>query len=213
MGISTSCYKITLLLKKYQLKKRIICLNTMSSSSYTETIDISDAVDSSSELISLEIWEVWLAKVVQFITSFDRVIDVVGMLGQIKMKIEDCSRCYTGMWTLDMLHECWKNNNMKLKPAFKTGLDVLQADWNLIMGPIRDKRRELIASKCIDFFQANFKEWQKVVSKTMLTNWMSTMSSHDAWMNVCKCAADNGWNEDKQYKKFLAKLLIEMTKY
>jgi hypothetical protein len=172
-----------------------------------------EKIDETQDLLSLSLWEAWLAEVVKFITSFDGQIDVVGMLGQIKLKVEDCSRCYTGMWTLDTLHQAWEQNNMKLKPSFKTGLDKLQADWNLMMLPIRDKRKFLLGRKCIDFFTSNYADWQKIVTKSMLENYCATLNPHDAWMNICKRAADDGWNEDKQYKKFLAKLMVEMTKY
>jgi len=165
------------------------------------------------DLISIEVWEAWLSKLVQFITSFDGKIDVVGMLGQLKMKVEDCSFSYTGMWTLDTLHEAWAKNSKKLGAEFKKGLDELQTEWNGIMGGIREQRRELLGKKCVEYLVNNFKDWQKIISQHMLEALLAKNSLGDVWAIISKQAKDDGWMDNADYKKFLSKLMIEMTKY
>ena len=165
------------------------------------------------EYIEIDIWEQYLAQIVQFISGFEGKVDVVSMLGQIKMKIDDCSRIYTGMWTLDTFHQAYEKDGKKLGATFKRGLDTLQSRWNDMMMPIREERKQRIARKCIHMFMTEYEDATKIMSRRMVEDMLGKTTAHDIWSHISKEAHASGWTNEKPYKTFLSKLMVEMTKY
>ena len=162
------------------------------------------------ELVGDNDWQSFLSNLVGVLEQFNTKIEVVDFMGQIKQKIEDCSRSYTGMWSLDMMHECYKQNQDKL-PEFKQSLDALQNQWNEIMGNIREERKELLGYKCVEFFYKHYSGAEHVVSMKDLNKMKEGW--HQKWLHVSRTAQQQNLHQDKEYQGFLAHLMIEMTKY
>ncbi len=167
------------------------------------------------ELISDDKWNLWLNTLTNFITELDGVISVFDLLGRIKYKIENCSRSYTAMWTLDTLIECWKQNETHLEPSFKSSIDRLQREWNMIYEPVKEQRKQLLAMKCILFYTSECKEKDQILTQEEYCQIMEQPSytPHDQWTAICKYAQEKGFTSNPSYKQFLGKLMVEMTKY
>ena len=162
------------------------------------------------ELIKDSDWENWLEDLVQFLKRFESSLDIISFLNEIRHKIEDCSRCYTAMWTLDMLHENAQKLDLGNKTkVFKDSINTLQSKWNRLYKPIRETRKELLGEKCIIYFNTNFKYAVQVIGETPLP----TSGYHDTWVEISKRAHEQGWTDKKEYKDFLGLLMIEMAKY
>ena len=145
------------------------------------------------------------------------MIDVLDLLGRIKIKIENCSRSYTALWILDTLIECWKKYESHLDISFKSSIDRLQLEWNYIYEPVREQRKQLLGQKCIDFFIKEFQDWKSIISEQEFQDLSSNENLIDnpseKWSKICKQAQEQGWTEKESYKRFLGKLMVEMTKY
>jgi hypothetical protein len=167
------------------------------------------------ELISDDKWNLWLSTLTNFITELEGVINVLDLLGRIKYKIENCSRSYTAMWTLDTLIECWKQNETSLEPSFKASIDRLQREWNMIYEPVKEQRKQLLAMKCILFYISECKEKEEILSPQEYMEIMEhpSYTPHDQWTAICKRAHEKGFTSILSYKQFLGKLMVEMTKY
>lgn len=166
------------------------------------------------ELVPDEKWNLWLKTLTDFIMELDGVINVLELLGHIKNMIESFSRSYTAMWTLDTLLECWKNNESQLDISFKSSIDRLQREWTYIYDPIKEQRKQLLATKCIQFFKEKCKDRHEIVSDIelqMMTE--NTTTPNDLWVAISKIAHDKGWTSKPSYKHFLGQLVIEMAKY
>jgi hypothetical protein len=118
------------------------------------------------DMIPIQKWEGWVQKLLQFIDQYSRVFDVIEFLGQIKNKLEDCSRAYTGMWTLDMLHESCKKYRDQLPASVFDDLQQLQNEWNILFEPYREQRKQLICQHCIDMFYQQFSLAEQVVPRS-----------------------------------------------
>ena len=166
------------------------------------------------EFIPDDKWNLWLKTLTEFVTDLDGVINVLELLGRIKYKIENCSRSYAAMWTLDTLLECWKMNEASLDVSFKSSIDRLQREWNYIYELIKDQRKEFLAIKCISFFDSQCKDKNEILSvEEYNTIINSSITEHDKWVNISKIAHEKGWTNKPSYKQFLGQLMIEMTKY
>ena len=163
------------------------------------------------DLITDDEWDAWLKQLVKLLEQHEKVLDAVDFLAQIKQKVDDCSRAYTGMWTLDMLHQAYDMYKDKLPEDFKVDLDSLQSDWNVIMERIREQRKELLGKKCIQFFYENFATAENVVPSKELDSLKAT--KNEKWMYISKRCFEAGLNNDKDYQDFIGKLMIEMVKY
>jgi hypothetical protein len=163
------------------------------------------------ELIDIDTWEAWSVKLVTFLDKYSKKINVVDFLGQIKQKIDECSRAYTGMWTLDMLHKSERELGTALPKEFSVDLAELQGEWNVIMERVREPRKELLGRECIKYFYDNYKGAERVHKQSKI----GELGSSDAerWMSLCKKAHDKGLNADKEYQDFVGKLMVEMVKY
>lgn len=168
------------------------------------------------ELIADGVWEEWLYHLVITLGKYDKVFNNMEFLGQIKCKIEDCSRSYTGMWVLDMLYETVQKNqtsltNLNLYEQFVDDLKELQAKWNDLMNPIRETRRRLLGKKCLEFFYKHYRGASQVYERSAIKDLGS--NNGDRWFQVSKKAHELGLTSNEEYKEFLAKLMIEMVKY
>ena len=162
------------------------------------------------ELVSDTEWQSFLSNLIGVLEQFNTKIEVVDFMGQIKQKIEDCSRSYTGMWTLDMMHECYKQNKEKL-PEFKASLDELQQKWDGIMSNIREERKQLLGYKCVEYFYSKYAGADKVCAIQELNK--RSEDWHQKWLFLSKAAQQQNLYQNKEYQAFLAGLMVEMTKY
>lgn len=162
------------------------------------------------DLIETNIWEEWLFYLVKFLNDYENVFNVTDFLGQIKQKVEECSRAYTGMWTLDMLHMTASKHESVISKEYREGLDDLQKRWNDIMKPIREARKELICRKCIELFCDTYNNKYKVLTKKQVDSFKGTYE--EQWRDMQKLV--HAKEEHKtHYQAFLGKLMTEMTKY
>lgn len=180
---------------------------------YEEEATIAEEIYEETDLISGSEWELWLGRLMGLLNKYGKCIDVIDFLGQIKMKVEDCSRAYTGMWTLDMLHQFAESPQVKQAGdvVFKQDVAQLQKEWSVIMDRIRPARKELIGKKCLEYFYENYAGATKVYTKDEAEKLAS--NDGDRWYLVCKKANDMGLNDNKEYKEFLAKIMVAMVKY
>lgn len=164
------------------------------------------------DLISDKEWGEWVNSLIEFLDKYKHAFKTMEFLLEVKKKGDDCSRTYTGMWTLDMLHEAAKKDRQHLGAQFELDLvDKLQKPWNQIMHNIRDARKELLGTKCIDFFFAEYKESSKVITRDQLQT--KGENNADRWMFLTKHCYELGLTKYKPYQDFLGKIMIEMVKY
>lgn len=162
-------------------------------------------------MIADDEWNEWLHEVVVVLNTHEKIIkNGLEFLGKIKHLIEDCSRPYTAMFVLDTLHQTLKDRPVSEDGVFEADIKKLQASWNVIMEPIRESRKVLIAQKCLEFFGANYKDFEKVATREEL---LPTDDAVGKWTEICKRCYKKGLNDEKSYKDFLGLLLVEMTKY
>ena len=168
-------------------------------------------------MIADDEWNEWLHEVVVVLNTHEKLIkNSLDFLGKIKQLIEDCSRTYTAMFVLDTLHQALKDGPglasglASENGVFEADIKKLQANWNVIMEPIRESRKVLIAQKCLEFFGANFKDFESVATREEL---LPTDNAVEKWTEICKRCHKKGLNDEKSYKDFLGLLLVEMTKY
>ena len=57
------------------------------------------------DIIPDDKWDAWLNTLVRMLDKYEKKLDVVTFLGQIKQKIDDCSRTYTAIWIIEMLFQ------------------------------------------------------------------------------------------------------------
>jgi hypothetical protein len=163
------------------------------------------------EIITDSEWDTFLAVLMNFLTHYENTIDVMDFLGQVKNKNQDCSRCYTGMWTLDMLHNLVQDKGDKLNADFKANLTQVQRVWSTIMERVRPLRKNLMGRKCIEFFYAKYSEASNVATPDEVEKLAD--NDGDRWYLLSKLCHDKGLNDDKVYQDFIAKLMVEMVKY
>lgn len=165
----------------------------------------------STDLIGDFEWEGFLYKLVTFLNKHEKAFDVIDFLAQVKMKVEDCSRCYTAMWSLDMIHNAVRDNPDKFTETFKNDLNDLQVEWDKIMDRIRPQRKELIGEKCIENFFNLYTEHSKVATREEVAKLAD--NNHDRWYALCKLCNEKGLNSTKPYQDFVGKLMVLMAKY
>ena len=147
------------------------------------------------DLIPIEKWESWVQKLLQFIDEYSRVFDVIEFLGQIKNKLEDCSRAYTGMWTLDMLHESCKKYRDQLPANVFDDLQQLQQEWNTLFEPYKEQRKQLICNRCIDMFFKQFSLAETVVSRAKVQELGTTDELR--WKEISRLCMVKKMNDNK----------------
>jgi hypothetical protein len=168
-------------------------------------------LENPADLIPLEAWENWLHKLVMFLERHEQHIDTLKFLEQVKLKIEDCSRAYTGMWVLETLHQSTEKHKAVVKEEFLKDVQDLNVSFDMIMYPIRDQRKELLGVKCIEFFYTAFKDANKHFPQDQIDTLGSTWAAR--WLELCKRLHDKGLTSTKEYQKFAGKMLVEMVKY
>jgi len=153
----------------------------------------------------------WLQQLVRMLDKYEKVVDVVGFLGQIKQKVDECSRCFTAIWVIEMLFQTYSKHEKSLKEEFLMDAKQIKAAWDTIYNPIKEKRQELICSQCIDYFYAEYKGAQNVISEADAQALEGNFVQK--WNKISKMCADQGLMQDEEYQKFLSKLMNEMVKY
>jgi hypothetical protein len=169
------------------------------------------SLENPADLVPLKEWEEWLHKLVMFLERHEKQIDTLKFLEQVKQKIEDCSRSYTGMWVLETLHQSVEKHKASLKPEFLEDVQALNTSFDILMYPIREQRKELLGVKCTEFFYTEYKDANKLFPQDQLETLGSTWASR--WLELCKHLHDKGITSTKEYQKFAGKMLVEMVKY
>ena len=165
------------------------------------------------EFITDEQWELFSNQVLSFLNKYSKKLDIVGFLGQIKQKLDDCSRTYTGSWVIEMLFKTNEKHAETLGASFYTDIKELQLTWDTkIMLPIRQQRQDYICEKCIEYFFDTYKQAEKIITKEKASQLPAQSTTH-RWNQISKMCADKGLLEDPDYKEFLGKLMVEMVKY
>ena len=145
--------------------------------------------------------------------GYEKHMNVIEFLGQIKSKIDDTSRCYTATWTLDMLHksiEDNKKNKSALPEAFTDSVKKLQAEWDAIITPLREQRFNILGTKCIQFFYSNYPEAYTIIPYKQVKTFGPTAAAQWKKLSEKLHQAANGTPE---YSAFIGKLMVEMVIY
>jgi hypothetical protein len=187
-------------------KQNVTTIQVQSSSS---SIDSND--DDIIEFINDQDWNRWLKEVVQLLGKYETQVETLEFLGQIKQKIEDCSRCYVAIWTIEMLYKSADKLKDKISSEFVRDVGKVKQSWDKIMQPIRSKRQELICQKCIEFFYEHFEGANDIVTSEKVNKWNSSFT--DKWNKISKMCYEAGLNSDVKYQTFIGKLTNEMVKY
>jgi hypothetical protein len=163
------------------------------------------------DVIPDEGWDEWLHELTQFLAKYEKQVDTVTFLGRIKQKIEDCSRSYTAIWVIEMLFMTYEQNRAALGAQFDIDVKTIKASWDRLFDPVKDTRKQLICSKCIDYFYDQYAGANAVISKEDALRLPGVPS--EQWSTVSKMCHDAGLHSDEDYKRFLGQLMAEMVKY
>jgi len=174
-----------------------------------------EQINEEDEFITDDKWEVWLRQVVQVLSKYENTLDIVSFMGQIKQKIEDCSRCYVAIWTIEMLFKSNIELQGKMSPdihkQFDQDIKIIKRSWDTIMQPIRGKRQDFICEKCIDFFFTHYEDASKVTTRQKIDNFAGT--NEQKWNKISKMCFEAGLHSNAKYQQFIDKLTNEMVKY
>ncbi len=165
------------------------------------------------DFITDEKWELFTNQLLSLLNAYQHQLDLVGFLGQIKQKLDDCSRCYTGSWIIEMLYKTNDKHTETLGNTFALRVNELKQFYDReIVDPIRQQRQDFICQKCMDMFYAEFKGASKIISREKALA-LDALSDTHRWNQICKMCADKGLLNDEEYKSFLGKIMVEMVKY
>ena len=182
--------------------------NNSSSSSSSNNREDEPLEEKNADLIEDQDWEDFLYHLVNALNKYDKKFDMIRFLGEIKTKVADCSRAYTGMWTLDMLHQTV--DKLGSESELQADLQSLQKRWDSIMAKIRESRKELICSKCIEAFFRDYKNHEKVMTSQEADQLKGTHS--ERWIEISRLAHEKV-GADQDYQAFQGKLMVQMVKY
>lgn len=163
------------------------------------------------DIIPDDKWDAWLNTLVRMLDKYEKKLDVVTFLGQIKQKIDDCSRTYTAIWIIEMLFQSVAKLKADVGDEFEADVNLMKKSWDVLYAPYRQERMQVICSKCIDFFYSEFEDASKVIKRDKVDKMAG--SSVEKWNQVSKMCHDKGLASDEKYQLFQQKLMNEMVKY
>jgi len=163
------------------------------------------------ELISDSEWTLWFNAVATLLEKYNSKLDVTPFYKEISKKTKDCSRSYTGIWIIEMLYGTAQKQQAVMGQTFLDDVTQLKHAWDTLFEPYRNRRKELICQKCIDYFFAEYEGATTILSQEEADKLEGLFV--DRWNHISKLCADKGLMENEQYKRFLGKLMNEMVKY
>ena len=163
------------------------------------------------DIIPDDNWDTWLNSLVRMLDKYEKKLDVVTFLGQIKQKIDDCSRTYTAIWIIEMLFQSAVKLKDDVGDEFEADVNQIKKSWDVLYAPYKQQRMQLICSECINFFYSEFEDASKVIKREKVDKMAG--SSTEKWNQVSKICHEKGLSSDEKYQLFQQKLMNEMVKY
>jgi len=156
-------------------------------------------------------WDQWLKSLTTMLDKYHKKLDVLSFLGQIKQKIDDCSRTYTAIWVIEMLFQSIPKLKADVGDEFEADVNDIKKQWDTLYAPHKQQRMDLICEKCIDEFYSRFEGANKVITREKANRLAG--SATQRWNAISKMCYDKGLNQDEKYQQFLNSLMVEMNKY